>query len=210
MRPARKARGGRIPGVCNRRATQRPGMQRRPNVTRLLIRGTSVLNSAFTVRRTDLRLRSATPDDTEVLTALINRAYRVEDFFKHGDRVSAGDVRAKMGRGQFLILEDDAGAVAGAVYVQLNGERTYFGLLSVDPARQKQGLGATLVAAAETWGRDAGCREMEIEVVSLRTELPPFYRRLGYVEAGTRPFNDPSKMPCHFIVMTKPLRIPNP
>ena len=35
MRPARKARGGRIPGVCNRRATPRPGMQRRPNVTGL-------------------------------------------------------------------------------------------------------------------------------------------------------------------------------
>ncbi len=35
MRPARKARGGRIPGVSNRRATPRPGMQRRPNVTGL-------------------------------------------------------------------------------------------------------------------------------------------------------------------------------
>ena len=33
MRPARKARGGRIPGVFNRRATPRPGMQRRPNVS---------------------------------------------------------------------------------------------------------------------------------------------------------------------------------
>ena len=41
MRPARKARGGRIPGVCNRRATPRPGMQRRPNVTGLRRRDTS-------------------------------------------------------------------------------------------------------------------------------------------------------------------------
>ena len=40
MRPARKARGGRIPGVCNRRATLRPGMQRRPNVTGLRRRDT--------------------------------------------------------------------------------------------------------------------------------------------------------------------------
>ena len=40
MRPARKARGGRIPGVCNRRATPRPGMQRRPNVTGLRRRDT--------------------------------------------------------------------------------------------------------------------------------------------------------------------------
>ena len=42
MRPARKARGGRIPGVCNRRATPRPGMQRRPNVTGLRGRDTSI------------------------------------------------------------------------------------------------------------------------------------------------------------------------
>jgi hypothetical protein len=41
MRPARKARGGRIPGVCNRRATPRPGMQRRPNVTGFRGRDTS-------------------------------------------------------------------------------------------------------------------------------------------------------------------------
>jgi hypothetical protein len=40
MRPARKARGGHIPGVCNRRATPRPGMQRRPNVTGLRRRDT--------------------------------------------------------------------------------------------------------------------------------------------------------------------------
>jgi len=33
MRPSRKARGGRIPGVFDRRATQRDGMQRRPNAT---------------------------------------------------------------------------------------------------------------------------------------------------------------------------------
>src|SRR5439155_7488721 len=32
-RPPRKARGGRIPGVFDRRATQRGGMHRRPNAT---------------------------------------------------------------------------------------------------------------------------------------------------------------------------------
>src|SRR5213083_330841 len=31
--PSRKARGGRIPGVFDRRATQRGGMRRRPNAT---------------------------------------------------------------------------------------------------------------------------------------------------------------------------------
>ena len=44
MRPARKARGGRIPGVCNRRATPRPGMQVRPNVTGLRRRNTKSID----------------------------------------------------------------------------------------------------------------------------------------------------------------------
>jgi hypothetical protein len=49
---------------------------------------------------------------------------------------------------------------------------------------------------------------MEIEVVNLREELPPYYRRLGYVERGTRPFPDVERTsrPCHFIVMDKDLR----
>src|SRR6478735_1238142 len=47
VRPARKAREGRIPGVCNRRATPRPGMQRRPNVTGLRGRNTSDTSDRF-------------------------------------------------------------------------------------------------------------------------------------------------------------------
>ncbi len=152
-----------------------------------------------------MRLRTATPDDAGTLAALINRAYRVEDFFKHGDRTDTDDVRARMGRGAFLVLEDEAGTVAGGVYVQIDGERGYFGMLSIDPARQKQGLGAQLVAAAEARCLAAACRVIEIEVVSLRTELPPYYRRFGYEEAGTRPFTDPSKIPCHFILMARTL-----
>ena len=41
MRPSRKARGGSIPGVFDRRATPRGGMQRWPNVRGFLQRGTS-------------------------------------------------------------------------------------------------------------------------------------------------------------------------
>ena len=48
---------------------------------------------------------------------------------------------------------------------------------------------------------------MEIHVVDLRQELPPIYRRLGYVEVGTEPFPDAerAKRAARFIVMTKPL-----
>src|SRR5262249_45903364 len=84
----------------------------------------------------------------------------------------------------------------------------FMGMLSVLPERQGQGIGRTLVIAAEDHCRSRGCTWMEIEVVNLRTELPPFYRRLGYQEADERPFPDAARAmrPCHFVVMRKPIR----
>jgi GNAT superfamily N-acetyltransferase len=150
--------------------------------------------------------RTATPDDAAELAALISLAYRVEDFFKIGDRTDAEDVRARMKEGAFLVLED-GGRIVGGVFVKHDGDTGYFGMLSIDPSHQGRGLGTRLIAEAEAQCRNAGCREMELEVVNLRTELPPYYRRFGYVERGERPFTDTEKAsrPCHFIVMGKRL-----
>ena len=149
--------------------------------------------------------RMAMLEDAEDVAALITRAFEVEAFFVTGDRTSADAVRARMQRGSFLLVDDGRGGLAGCIYVETRGDIGYFGMLSIDPERQGQGLGRQLVATAEDHCRSAGCREMEIEVVDLRTELPPFYRRLGYVETGTRPFNQPERAtrPCHFVVMSK-------
>lgn len=157
-------------------------------------------------RQCGMHLRAAALEDADRLAALINAAYRVEDFFKIGDRIDARGVRLEMTRGRFLVLEDDAG-MAGCVYLEVRGEIGYFGLLSVDPARQGQGLGTTLLHTAEEFCRGAGCRMMEILVVNLRTELPPYYRRHGYTEVATRPFPDDERTsrPCHFVVMRKAL-----
>jgi GNAT superfamily N-acetyltransferase len=154
-----------------------------------------------------MNTRLAIPADAEALAALISLAYRVEDFFKIGDRTDAAEVREKMKSGVFILLEDADRAIAGSVYVAAHGGIGYFGMLSIDPPRQGRGLGARLIAEAEDYCRRARCTEMELEVVNLRIELPPFYRRFGYVERGTRPFTDTERasQPCHFIVMSKPL-----
>jgi GNAT superfamily N-acetyltransferase len=111
-----------------------------------------------------------------------------------------------MRKGRFLVLER-GGRLAGSVYVEAEGSIGYFGMLSIDPSRQKQGLGAALIEAAEDFCRQMGCTEMELQVVNLRTELPPYYRQFGYIEQGTRAFPDPDEatQPCHCIVMRKPL-----
>jgi GNAT superfamily N-acetyltransferase len=159
------------------------------------------------VRAKPLKTRPATAADADNIARLVNSAFGPERFFIDGDRTNPNKVRALLQKGTFLLAEE-AGALVGCVYVELRGERGYFGLLSVDPARQRTGMGTQLIEAAEAYCRAAGCLFMDLTFVNLRTPLPDFYRRFGYVENGTLPFPEeqhPPKMPCHLVCMSKPL-----
>ena len=67
--------------------------------------------------------------------------------------------------------------------------------------------GVAMIHAVEDRCRQAGCAFLDIEVVHLREELPPFYHQFGFVPTGEAPFTDPEKLrrPAHLVVMTKPL-----
>jgi predicted N-acetyltransferase YhbS len=154
-----------------------------------------------------VQVRLAEDRDVKAIMSVINAAFRkAESFFIDGDRLDEESMQSLFEKGKFLVA-DDGGVVAGCVYVELRGERAYLGLLSVDPQRQKAGLGSTLMNAAEKFCRNAGCRFMDLRIVNLRRELPGFYRRRGYAETGTAPFPTGinSKLPCHFVEMSKPL-----
>jgi predicted N-acetyltransferase YhbS len=157
-------------------------------------------------RSEGVRIRAAVNADVEALTRLINAAFVVESVAFDGDRVSAAKVRAYLHTGTFLAAEN-AGALVGCVYIELDGDRSYLGLLSVDPPRQGCGLGRQLVRAAEDFARAAGSQVMDLRVISPRAELLPFYRRLGYEETRTAPFAHgvTAKVPMHYILMSKPL-----
>ncbi len=155
----------------------------------------------------EIRTRTADSADAENISHLVNAAFRPERFFIDADRTNPDKVRALLLKGKFLLAEKDA-VLVGCVYVEVRGERGYFGLLAVDPARQRAGMGSRLIDAAEEYCRAAGCRFMDLTIVNLRKELPGYYRRRGYVENGTLPFPDdqhPPKMPCHLVKMFKPL-----
>lgn len=151
-------------------------------------------------------VRIATADDAEALMRLINAAFVVERSFIDVDRVRLEEVQEHQKTGTFLVL----GNLDACVYVELHGNRGYFGLLSVDPALQGTGLGRKMVDAAEQYCRDHGCEWMDLRVVSVREELPPLYRKLGYAEHGTEPFVSKfeTKMPVHLIRMQKRLSAP--
>ena len=156
---------------------------------------------------TTVPIRVATAADVARVTVLINAAFRKsEGFFVDGPRISEAEVAEHLAKGQFLLAEI-GDTLNGCVYVELRGERSYLGLLSVDPECQQGGLGSFLMTAAENYCRERGSRFMDIYIVNVRKELPPFYQRRGYVETGTTPFPEDvvTKIACHFINMAKAL-----
>lgn len=155
-----------------------------------------------------IRLRLATPADRPRLVPMINAAFSVESFL---DSTRTDDARlaAVMDGGEILVAEDAAGRLLASVYMEPRGDSGYLGMLAVDPAHQRSGLGSLLMRAAEDRFREQGLRAVEITVLSRRAELLPIYRRLGFVETGTEPLHIPQRVndgiACHCIIMTKPL-----
>jgi predicted N-acetyltransferase YhbS len=155
-----------------------------------------------------MELRFADAADLPAITQLINQAFSVELFFKAGDRITLNEVQRLFDKGRFMVLEEND-EIQGTVYLELRGERSYLGLLSTNPNRQRSGIGTRLTIAAEEFARESGCRFMDLRVVNLREELPVIYQKFGYqvtgieevaVEAGQH-----FTQPAHFIIMSKEL-----
>lgn len=153
------------------------------------------------------KIRIAAPADARSITAVINAAFRnAEEFFVDGNRITQTEVEQLLAKGTFLLAEADD-KLNGCVYVELRGERSYLGLLSVNPDCQQSGLGSLLMNEAEKYCRERGSHCMDILIVNLRKDLPVFYQKRGYIKSGTTPFpaDVATKIPCHFINMSKPL-----
>ena len=153
-------------------------------------------------------VRVANPGDAEAVSGVINAAFRkAEGFLIDRDRIDLKTVQDLFRTGTFLVAEENQ-VVEGCVHVEMRGERSYLGLLSVNPDGQKSGVGSKLMTAAEDYCAKAGSRFMDLRIVSVRQELPEFYHRRGYVETGTAPFTPglEPKVPCHFVNIAKPLK----
>lgn len=154
-----------------------------------------------------MQLRVAEVEDAEAIVSVINAAFRrAENFLIDRDRIDLETVRELLRKGKFLVAVDNE-ALEGCVYVELRSDRSYLGLLAVDPQLQRAGLGSTLMTAAEDYCAKAGSRFMDLQIVNVRKELPDLYHRRGYIETGTAPFPPGlnPKLPCYFVTMSKPL-----
>jgi ribosomal protein S18 acetylase RimI-like enzyme len=156
-----------------------------------------------------LRIRLATEADIPRLVPMINAAFTVETFLE-GTRTDLDRLSAYFRKGEFLLAEDASGQLIGSIYTELRPPRGYLGMLAVGPAHQRSGHGRTLMLAGEARLRGKGCVAVDICVIAWRTELPPIYRKLGYVETALEDFQPSQKLkpgvpPCRVIIMSKPL-----
>ena len=150
--------------------------------------------------------RHESPDDIPALVRLVNRAFVAESPYIEGERINEHSLREMLAKGSFLHFEEDDEIIA-CTYIEPRGDRAHLGLVSVDPDRQRSGLGYQLMGAVEAHCREAGFREMELRFINHRTELARFYARLGFAPTGVTESvtNHRIKVPFHFVQMIKRL-----
>ena len=153
-------------------------------------------------------IRTAHLREAGTISDLVNLAYEVEDFFKVGPRTDPEEVASLIERHRFFIAESE-GEVVGCVQLGIDGARGHFGMLSVHPAAQGQGVARRLVRHLIEFCSVRGCRHLDLEYVNLREELPAFYRRFGFEETGTEPWPADElhriSRPAHFVTMSREL-----
>jgi ribosomal protein S18 acetylase RimI-like enzyme len=88
-------------------------------------------------------------------------------------RAVAGATSAVLG------LKED-GALIGTVMVGSDGHRGWVYYLAVREARREQGIGRSLMAAAEEWLRQRGAVKIQLMVRSENAQVIAFYEDAGY------------------------------
>jgi ribosomal protein S18 acetylase RimI-like enzyme len=143
----------------------------------------------------------ATVTDIPALVELVNSAYRGEDgrhgwtneaHLLSGPRTTAAGINELLGKPGSTLFKYTApdNTVLGCVYLDVQGERLYLGLLSVLPARQDSGIGKQFLAFAEKYAGHHRCTHIHITVISARAELLAWYERHGYRRTGEiQPFH---------------------
>lgn len=163
-------------------------------------------------------IRPATLADLSALHAVIERAYRGDSArqgWTHeadlvsGTRTDLPTLQAIVAdpKQELLTLFEGRGPLGCVNVAHRGGGLAYLGLLSIEPARQGNGLGRRLLAAAEDHARDAfGCASIEMTVLEQRRELIAYYERRGWRRTGERrPFPVPLDPPYVMEVLAKPL-----
>ncbi len=150
-------------------------------------------------------LSKATLNDVAALAVLVNTAYRGKESLKgwateahllDGMRIDEETLAAYLNDPDTTILKDtnENGQIEACVYLQVQAQKLYLGMLSVLPHLQAKGIGRKLLQAAEELAKATHCPVISMTVISSRHELISWYERRGYIKTGeVLPFHAETK-----------------
>jgi ribosomal protein S18 acetylase RimI-like enzyme len=142
-----------------------------------------------------MTINHAITEDIKELNKLINSAYRGEESKKgwtteaeilDGIRIDEAALEVLLIKPKVVVLKcsDVAGQMLGTVCLEVKSHQLYLGMFAVSPEAQGNGIGKTLLNAAEKHAIENNCDKIVISVISTRKELISWYERHGYVATG--------------------------
>ena len=162
-------------------------------------------------------VRLASTEDAEAIAELVHSAYRSEESRRGwtteadligGQRTDAAMVREVVDGQTSIVLvggADDAadaaviggpasGLLLACCLLEHRGDAAYLGMFAVRPGLQGQGVGRSMLRAAEeVAGTHWGVRTVQLTVLDRRPELIAWYERCGFSLTGERhtfPYGD--------------------
>jgi len=124
----------------------------------------------------DLAIASITDADVPAVIALWQRCGLTRPW----NDPSADIAFARKGANATILVGRHENAIAATAMVGHDGHRGWVYYVGVDPDRQKQDFGRTIMAAAEDWLRQQGVEKVMLMVRPDNTRVRAFYDRLGY------------------------------
>ncbi|TCC88493.1 GNAT family N-acetyltransferase [Pedobacter frigiditerrae] len=133
--------------------------------------------------------------DVKELDKLVNSAYRGEDSKKgwtteaeilDGIRIDEKALEIMLAKPGLTILKviDGNGKILGTVCLEVEPNELHLGMFAVSPLSQGNGMGKSLLMAAEDHALENNCAKIVISVISTRVELINWYGRHGYLPTG--------------------------
>ena len=179
-------------------------------------------NDGIDINRTqrDFKIENAKKSDYQEIFELINESYEVENgnsgiAFKKTPRLLSWD-DSGMGeayrKNTVLVARlNESDKIIGVISYHIpndkdrvNDKCIHFGPLAVSPSYQRKGVALTLIREVESIGLENNCDFVEISVVNFRTDILPWYKRIGFeiVEEGQQ-FPDPERCTraCTFVIL---------
>lgn len=124
-----------------------------------------------------LTIRNATAGDEPSVTALWQASNLVTSY--NDPSKDFHFARAKDGSDILVGLNAEQ-SIVGSVMVGHDGHRGWIYYVASDPEYRNQGIGRSMVAAAEQWLKDKGVAKVMLLVRETNTQVVDFYKHIGF------------------------------